>query len=358
MRFLLPFLLFLPAVLWSQATFDSLTLIDSRIVYFDFGKYELRPEADSVLEEVAAVFRDSATDKVHLTAHTDAIGQDDSNQELSRNRAESVQNALLALGFPDTVLFIESFGESIPVAGNDDEAGRQLNRRVTIDLYTSRRMRVLEGQVRDETTGEGLESNVVLHGKGFRDSLQTDSLGKFSHPVPDGQVIGVDVFAKDHFFETRMFKVKQGMILDMVLPSAKAGETADISNLYFVGNQAVLLPKSRPELAKVLRFMQVNPHLKIEIAGHINRPNSPPVPKDSWNWQLSEARAKVVYDFLIQNEIDSSRISYQGYGNTEMRFPYARSEREQSLNRRVEIKVLGEEDGDTVNDRPDGKRQD
>lgn len=344
MRFLLPLLLFLPAILRSQATFDSLTLIDSRIVYFDFGKYELRPAADSILREVSETFRKNAALKVHLTAHTDAIGQDENNQTLSRNRAESVHTALQQLGVPDSVLVIESFGESIPVADNDDEAGRQLNRRVTIDLYNARKMRYLEGQIRDEETGEGLEADVVLHGQGFRDSIHTDTIGKFRHPVPDDQVIGVDVFAKDHFFETKMFKVRQGMMLDMILPSAREGKMADISNLYFVGNQAVLLAKSEPELGKVLRFMEVNPTLKIEIAGHINRPNSPPVPKDSWNWRLSEARAKVVYDFLIENNIDSARISFQGYGNTEMRYPYATSEREQALNRRVEIRVLGRED--------------
>jgi outer membrane protein OmpA-like peptidoglycan-associated protein len=281
--------------------------------------------------------------KVHLTAHTDAIGEVQSNQLLSRRRAESVRTALLEKGLPDSILIIETFGESIPVADNEDETGRQLNRRVTIDVYEPRRMRYLEGQIRDETTGEGIQADIVLHGKGFRDSIHTDTVGKFRHPVPDNQVIGVDVFAKDHFFKTKMFKVQQGALLDMILPSAKEGETADINNLYFVGNQAVLLPKSEPELSKVLRFMQVNPHLRVEIAGHINRPNEPPVPKDSWNWKLSVDRAKLVYDFLLNNNIDSSRISYEGYGNTHMRFPYARSEREQALNRRVEIRVIGKE---------------
>lgn len=344
MRFLLPLLFFLPAMLRSQAVFDSLSRIDSRVVYFDFGKYDLRPESDSVLQEVSDLISENPELKVHLTAHTDAIGQDQNNQQLSRQRAEQVRSVLLQSGVPDSMLIIETFGESTPVADNESETGRQLNRRVTIDLYESRRMRYLEGQIRDETTGEGIQADIVLHGKGFRDSLSTDTVGRFRHPVPDNQVIGADVFAKDHFFETKMFKVQQGALLDMILPSAKEGETADISNLYFVGNQAVLLAKSEPELPKVLRFMEVNPHLQIEIAGHINRPNNSPVPKDSWNWQLSVDRAKLVYDFLLDNNIDSSRVSYKGYGNTQMRFPYARSEREQALNRRVEIRVIGKEE--------------
>ncbi|WP_170110217.1 OmpA family protein [Flavilitoribacter nigricans] len=343
MRFLLPLLLFLPAMLRSQATFDSLTLIDSRVVYFDFGKAELRPEADSVLAEIPATVSNRPGLKIHLTAHTDAIGQDESNEALSRERAASVRTALLALGLPDSTLVVETFGESIPVAENDSEEGRQLNRRVTLDFYEARRMRYLEGQVRDEVTGDGIQADIVLRGKDFQDSLRTDTVGKFRHPVPDNTVIGVDVFAKDHFFESEMFKVEEGVVVNMELPSAKEGEVADISNLYFVGNQAILLKRSEPELPKVLRFMEVNPHLRIEIAGHINRPNSPPVPKDSWNWQLSEARAKLIYDYLLQNNVDSTRISYEGYGNTQMRYPYARSEREQALNRRVEIRVIGQE---------------
>lgn len=343
MRFLFFFLLLLSGTLKAQLTFDSLTLLDSKVVYFDFGKSDLRPESDSVLREVDTIFRKSDNVTIHLTAHTDAIGDNQSNQVLSDRRARRVRDALLELEIPDSALVIETFGEQLPVAANDDEQGRQLNRRVTIDLYQARLMRYLEGQIKDELTQEGIPADIVLHGNDFRDSLQTDSIGKFRHPVPDNVVIGIDVFAEDHFFETKMVKVQKGVRLDLLLPPANKGAVADINNLYFVGNQAVLLPSSEPELPKVLRFMQVNPQLKIEIAGHINQPNQPPVARDSWDWKLSIARAKLVYDYLLENKIDSSRISYKGYGNTQMRYPRARSAEEQSQNRRVEIRVLENE---------------
>jgi outer membrane protein OmpA-like peptidoglycan-associated protein len=48
----------------------------------------------------------------------------------------------------------------------------------------------------------------------------------------------------------------------------------------------------------------------------------------------------MVYDYLLENDIANERISYQGYGNWEMRFPKAISEEQQALNRRVEIRVL------------------
>ncbi|MCB0633517.1 MAG: OmpA family protein [Saprospiraceae bacterium] len=340
MRFFYPLFLFFPFALSAQSTFDSLTLVASKVVYFDFGKHELRPDADSTLREVQTIFERSAPLKIHITAHTDAIGNDQNNQALSDRRAESVRTALAGLGIPDSVLVIETFGEHHPVASNADDTGRQLNRRVTIDLYEPKHMRFLTGQIRDEESGEGIYADIILRGKQFRDSLSTDSSGHFRHAVPDQEVIGLDVYAKDHFFQSKLFKATDGVVLDLNLPPARKGESADIENLYFKGDQAVLLPRSEPELPKVLRFMQVNPQLKIEIAGHINYPNSPPVEQDSWYWQLSVARAKLVYDYLLKNNIDPSRIKYAGYGNTQMRYPKATSEQEQALNRRVEIRVL------------------
>ena len=86
--------------------------------------------------------------------------------------------------------------------------------------------------------------------------------------------------------------------------------------------------------------MQSNPQMKIEVAGHINLPNTPNVATDTWHYKLSHDRAKLVYDYLRVHGIAEERISFNGYGNWEMRYPRARSEKEQALNRRVELKVL------------------
>lgn len=336
------FLFFIGSIfsLSAQPVFDSLLLVDSRIVYFDFGKHDLRPEADSVLQEVIAFYQQQPELKIHLTAHTDAVGDDVSNQALSDRRAQRVKTALLSAGLDSSTFVIETFGERHPVAPNSNEHGRQLNRRVTIDFYFPQTWRYLSGRITDQVTGEGIEADVILHGRRFRDSLHTDSSGQFHRPVPADEVIGIDVYAREYFFQTKMLKTKTGIFLDMALPPAEPGMAADINNLYFVGNQAVLLPRSEPELPKVLRFVQLNPKMKIEIAGHVNVPNRPPVARDSWSWNLSVARAKVVYDYLKEHRIDTTRISYRGYGNTQMRYPKASSAREQALNRRVEIRVL------------------
>jgi flagellar motor protein MotB len=87
--------------------------------------------------------------------------------------------------------------------------------------------------------------------------------------------------------------------------------------------------------------MEINPHLIIEIAGHVNVPNQPPISKENPSWDLSLRRAKMVYDYLIEEGIPAEQLSYKPYGNHEMRFPDARSEIKQAANRRVEIRVIG-----------------
>lgn len=338
-----PLLLFLlPSFLISQNTLDSLQLMGEEKVYFDFGKYDLRPEADSVLQEVVKQCQALEQWQIYVEAHTDAIGTNGNNQVLSQNRANTVIEALKEKGLEISFISTRVFGENRPVAENDSDEGRQQNRRATIAIYRKVDLAVIKGEIKDEKSGEGIQADIVVRSKTYRDTVQTDSLGFFLIPVPDNTVLGLDVYAEGYFFKTQMLKTKKGKAppLEIKLPPAEAGESADIQNLYFVGNQAVLLKRSKPELPKVLKFMQVNKDIKIEIAGHINLPNKPPVTKDSWEYDLSVRRAKLVYDFLMKNGVDSIRVRYQGYGNYEMRFPKAQREREQALNRRVEIRVL------------------
>ncbi|MEZ4984851.1 MAG: OmpA family protein [Saprospiraceae bacterium] len=157
----------------------------------------------------------------------------------------------------------------------------------------------------------------------------------------------MDVFAEGFFFDSRMFRVKPKLAIPMEVPLLRVtqGAQIDLPNLFFYGNRDVLLPRSLPELPKIKRFMDINPKVKVEIAGHMNQPNKPPVKENTSEWQLSVARAKAIYQYLIDAGVAPERVTYKGYGNHQMRFPYATSEKDQEANRRVEIRILdtGEE---------------
>lgn len=326
----------------AQIAFDSLQLVHSDRVYFDFGKYDLRPKGDSTLQAILEKYGENDELYIHITAHTDAIGTNENNQILSNNRGNTVKTFLIEKGWPEDQIQVNKYGEEQPVAENETDDGRQKNRRATIDVFRKEVFVTVKGLVKDKETGKSLCAKVILKGKDLLDSTRTDSFGRFSFTIPNDKVVGIDIFSKGYFYENKMFKAQAGKMppLEIELPPAKKGEIADIKDLFYVGNQAVLLEKSEPVLPKILTFMQVNPNMKIEIAGHVNVPNRPAVSKDSWEFNLSVNRAKLVYNYLINNGISADRLSYQGYGNYEMRFPRAISEEKQAQNRRVEIRVL------------------
>ena len=104
-------------------------------VLFDFGAAELKPTAAADLDAAAAVILKRGATNVRIEGHTDWVGNEVSNVDLSRRRAEAVRIALTSRAGMDKVRFVtEGLGESQPIADNGTEAGRAKNRRVTILL--------------------------------------------------------------------------------------------------------------------------------------------------------------------------------------------------------------------------------
>jgi outer membrane protein OmpA-like peptidoglycan-associated protein len=105
-------------------------------VLFDFDKADVRSDAAQALAHLATVIRAYPSGRVELEGHTDAKGDDAYNQRLSLRRAEAVQRWLTEREAIAADRFVtRGAGESRPVAGNDDEAGRQKNRRVEVVIH-------------------------------------------------------------------------------------------------------------------------------------------------------------------------------------------------------------------------------
>jgi len=101
-------------------------------VLFDTGKAMLKPGAYTTVDRLAHVLNSSHGSHVVIEGHTDSMGSDSFNQQLSESRAESVKAALVAKGISSERITAVGKGESMLVAGNDSSAGRQQNRRVEI----------------------------------------------------------------------------------------------------------------------------------------------------------------------------------------------------------------------------------
>jgi outer membrane protein OmpA-like peptidoglycan-associated protein len=101
-------------------------------VLFDTNRSTLKSGAYGTLDRLATALRENAGRKVLIEGHTDSVGSDETNQELSQRRAQAVQLALAQRGVSGDQITAMGKGENFPIAGNDDANGRQSNRRVEL----------------------------------------------------------------------------------------------------------------------------------------------------------------------------------------------------------------------------------
>ena len=109
-------------------------------VFFDFDKWDLRPESFLELDRVVKLLKENPAIVIEMSAHTDSRGSDEYNMTLSHNRAKSVMDYILAKGIAPERITSKGYGETAPVApnanpdGSDNPEGRQMNRRVEFKI--------------------------------------------------------------------------------------------------------------------------------------------------------------------------------------------------------------------------------
>jgi len=118
----------LPASTARTVRLDSLSLFSS-------ASAQLKPESTRVLIDALVGIKAQPGWLIVIAGHTDAVGSDEHNLQLSRARAAAVREWMQRMGgIPDSCFAVQGFGKSQPIASNDTEAGRQANRRVDIRL--------------------------------------------------------------------------------------------------------------------------------------------------------------------------------------------------------------------------------
>ncbi len=170
-------------------------------------------------------------------------------------------------------------------------------------------------------------------------TISDEKNGEYLLTLEAGKDYAMNISREGHMFYSENFSLKnlkpnENFKLNANLKKIKAGEKAVLKNIFFEYNSSGLKKQSEAELEILVEFMEDNPSLKIEISGHTDSIGSA-----EFNQELSEKRAKVVYDFLIGNKIPTSRLSYVGYGKSQ---PVATNETEagRALNRRTEFKII------------------
>ncbi|PLX03754.1 MAG: hypothetical protein C0594_10040 [Marinilabiliales bacterium] len=105
-------------------------------IFFEFAKANLLPESYPELQRVFQLMVDNPTLKVEISGHTDDVGSDETNMALSKARAQSVTDYLVKSGISADRIISKGYGETRPVAFNNSEEGRAMNRRVEFKILS------------------------------------------------------------------------------------------------------------------------------------------------------------------------------------------------------------------------------
>ena len=122
--------------------------------------------------------------------------------------------------------------------------------------------------------------------------------------------------------------------LELEIEEAKVGQQIVMNNIFFATGKADLNTAASTDLNKLVKYLQDNPEVRLEIQGHTDSTGSVAI-----NNRLSQERADSVVSHLVRNGISGNRLSAKGYGSSRPIDSNATLEG-RANNRRVEIKVL------------------
>lgn len=173
--------------------------------------------------------------------------------------------------------------------------------------------------------------------------------GTFTVSLPINEEYALSVSYPGYTFFSQNFNMtladnQESFHMDVPMNPIVSGTTTALKNVFFDLDKATLRPESYVELNKLRDQLKANPTMKIEIGGHTDTRGDA-----ARNLQLSDARAKSVKDYLIQQGIEASRLSSKGYGETMPIFSdeaiskmvkETEKEKAHQENRRTEYKIL------------------
>jgi outer membrane protein OmpA-like peptidoglycan-associated protein len=201
----------------------------------------------------------------------------------------------------------------------------------------------VKGKVADAKTKQPLEAAVEIidlqkNTPVYQDYSDAED-GNFLATLTSGKNYGLNISKSGYLFYSENFSLvgheaKNPFNISVFLEPIEIGNKVILNNIFFETNKFALQTESLAELDKLVEFMKLNPTLHIEISGHTDD-----VGNDQANQILSENRAKSVYNYLVSNRVDATRLVYKGYGKTQPIAPNTTDEGRQK-NRRTEFKII------------------
>lgn len=254
------------------------------------------------------------------------------------------------LGYPinsfknETGLIVNAQGNRAYYSKKNEDGNADL---YTFELYDKVRptpVTYIKGTVYDAKTKEPIEAEFELidikRNRVRVQSASDEQTGRFLVSLPVGKDYALNVSKKGYLFYSENFALTETHSADKpyetniyLMPITK-GERVILKNIFFETDSYELKPQSKAELRKLTAFLNENKNVNIEISGHTDNVGS-----KTHNQELSENRAKAVYDYLITKKIMKNRLTFAGYADNQ---PVADNNTDEgrAKNRRTEFKII------------------
>jgi len=254
------------------------------------------------------------------------------------------------LGFPINT-FEDEFGLIVAANGKKAYYASKLNEEAGTDIFTFELypeimpdpVTYVKGFVYDNKTKKKLVAAIDLYNISnykYARKIVSDDEGEFLITLPSKNKYAFNVekegylFFSEHFDLIEHYDSTKPYMLNIPLQKIAVGNTSILKNVFFDTDSYELLEASVFELDNLVKLLQLNSSLEVEIGGHTDNTGT-----TDYNKTLSENRAKAVYNYLIQKNISKARLTFIGYGEN---IPIADNNTEEgkAKNRRTEFKVI------------------
>ena len=208
-------------------------------------------------------------------------------------------------------------------------------------------VQTVKGWVYEQNGYELTAAQVYMVGNdGTNLKLSVRSDGSFTQEIKPGVDYVLRGTCKgylNHQEQIRVEPAKKSEEYVLQFPLANISAPVLIKNIFYDFNKATLRPESKQALDKLVKTLNDNPNVTIELSAHTDSRGS-----DAYNEQLSQRRAESVVAYLIANGIAADRLTPKGYGESKPKFtddvisalPEDEQEQYHQMNRRTEFKVL------------------
>ncbi len=313
------------------------------LIHFETNRHVTDSLPENDINKLLRALRNQTEFIVRMEARTDSVGSPEYNLRLAQRRLDFAREELEKRGVKTTQIIEYVYGEEVPLASNQTASGRRANRSVKVQAGMYRPVQMISGNFSSEGDEKrDMEGIILLGTRFYQDTFKVSGSGVFCIPVPKGENFSLEFFSKDHYMEPRFFNpARTGPGLGVIHPTKlQTGNQFDFRDILFYPRTAKVYHESLYELPRLLMMISRASDYRFEIQGHVNFP--PGIRSEHDLQELSEKRARSIFNYLVDNGIDSDRLEWKGYANHKMIYPRPENSQQEHKNMRVSLKILDE----------------